>query len=244
MSIDNSNTRTVLVTGASSGIGLECVRQFLAEGHRVIAHVRSESQELASLLSQGELEIVTADLSSKAALNEFTQSELCQRVDILVNNAGTYCYREDFESIKLDEVEEVLRVNLLAPLMLTQAIAPFMAKRKWGRVINISSVSVSHGGAPKSVDYTFSKASLEAMTTTLAKTFTKDNVLINAIRVGFTDTKFNDLNPNKNTEARLKYIPLGRAASPDEIAKVVAFLGSADANYIAGSIIPVTGGEK
>ena len=236
--------KNVLVTGSSSGIGFACVKHFLAQGCRVTAHVRSEPRELTELLPNDNLTVVTADFSSKDELATLLASPFCSEIDILVNNAGTYFNRTEFASATLEEMEELLRVNVLAPLLLTQTIAPYMAGRRWGRVINISSVSVSHGGAARSVDYTLSKASIEAMTTTLAKTFTKDNVLINAVRVGFTDTKFHELNPNKNLADRLKYIPLGRAAAPDEIAEVVGFLGTSEPSFMAGAIVPVTGGEK
>ncbi len=235
--------RTALVTGASSGIGFATVTKFLEAGLRVVAHVRENLGELENLTQDSALHVVSADFSDLQAVSDMILDPAIQGVDILVNNAGTYNVRQDFESIRASEVEYILRVNLIAPLMLCKTLAPKMAEKEWGRIVNLSSVSVSHGGASNSVDYTVSKAAIESMTVTLAKTFTPKNVLINSVRVGATKTKIHDLNPEKNLEQRTRSIPIGRMADPKEIAEVVVFLCSTQASFISGSILAVTGGE-
>lgn len=236
--------RTVLVTGASSGIGFAAVERFLENGDRVIAHVRENLGELDGLEICDALRIVRADFSDIGAIMEMASDQNLLTVDILINNAGTYCFRDTFEEIQGEEVENLMRVNVIAPLMLCQTVIPGMVERRWGRILNVSSVSVSHGGASRSVDYTFSKAALESMTKTMAKHLAVNNVLINAIRVGVTDTKMHELNPTKDLEDRISTIPIGRMADRNEIVDMMLFLCSEQSSFISGTVVEVTGGEK
>lgn len=236
--------RTALVTGANSGIGFAVVTRLLAEGHKVIAHIRENLGDLEGIQDDNQLEIVRADLSDLESVSQMTSDPKVQGVDILVNNAGTYCFRDDFESIVVKDVEHLLRVNVIAPMVLCQAVIPIMIERGWGRIVNVSSVSVSHGGAARSIDYTFSKSALESMTWTLSKSLAPKNVLVNAIRVGVTDTKFHQLNSTKSLEDRIRTIPIGRMADPGEIAETIFFLCSDQASFISGTVLEATGGEK
>ena len=236
--------RTALVTGANSGIGFAVVTRLLAEGHKVIAHIREHLGDLEGIQDDNQLEIVRADLSDIESVSQMTSDPKVQGVDILVNNAGTYCFRDDFESIVVKDVEHLLRVNVIAPMVLCQAVIPIMIERGWGRIVNVSSVSVSHGGAARSIDYTFSKSALESMTWTLSKSLAPKNVLVNAIRVGVTDTKFHQLNSTKSLEDRIRTIPIGRMADPGEIAETIFFLCSDQASFISGTVLEATGGEK
>jgi|TARA_B100000959_G_scaffold266079_1_gene308164 NAD(P)-dependent dehydrogenase (short-subunit alcohol dehydrogenase family) len=236
--------RTALVTGANSGIGFAVVTKLLAEGHKVIAHIRENLGDLEEIRDVSHLEIIRGDFSDIESVSQMASDPKVQAVDILVNNAGTYCFREDFESIAVKEVEHLLRVNVIAPMVLCQTVIPTMIERGWGRIVNISSVSVSHGGAARTIDYTFSKSALESMTWTLSKSLAPKNVLINAIRVGVTDTKLHQLNSTKNLEDRIRTIPLGRMADPGEIAETIFFLCSDRASFISGTVLEATGGEK
>ena len=109
--------------------------------------------------------------------------------------------------------------------------------------MNVSSISVSHGGSASTLDYTLSKAALESLTYSLSNSYSKHNILVNAIRAGVTDTKIHKLNPNKDLKERKKKIPLGRIAFPKEIAAVVDFLCSNQSSFVTGAVIPVSGGE-
>ena len=236
--------RTVLVTGASSGIGFATVERFLENGDHVIAHVRENLGELDGLEMGETLRIVRTDFSDLEAIKEMASDPNLTRIDILINNAGTYCFRDTFEEVRGEEVENLIRVNVVAPLMLCQAVVPGMAERGWGRIVNVSSVSVSHGGASRSVDYTLAKAALESMTKTLSKELAVKNILINAVRVGVTDTKIHELNPTKDLEDRIRSIPIGRMADRKEIAETMLFLCSDQSSFISGSVVEATGGEK
>ncbi|SVE36034.1 uncharacterized protein METZ01_LOCUS488888, partial [marine metagenome] len=134
--------RTALVTGANSGIGFAVVERFIEEGYRVLALVREDYGNLKDLDTDSRLCVLKGDLSDIGTVSRLASDNKLDEVDILVNNAGMYIFREEFESILAEEIEQVLRVNLIAPLLLCQVIAPRMAERGWGRIINVSSVSV------------------------------------------------------------------------------------------------------
>jgi NAD(P)-dependent dehydrogenase (short-subunit alcohol dehydrogenase family) len=236
--------RTALVTGANSGIGFATVERLLEDGYRVIAHIRADPGQLGALENHERLRILTADLSDIESIVGLSSDPGLLAIDILINNAASYCFREDFYSILIDEVESLMRVNVIAPLILSQAVLPGMTERNWGRIINVSSVSVSHGGAARSIDYTFSKSAMESMTITLSKSFAAQNVLVNSVRVGVTDTKIHQLNKTKNLKERIRSIPIGRMADPKEIVEMIAFLCSERSSFVSGAILEVTGGEK
>jgi 3-oxoacyl-[acyl-carrier protein] reductase len=236
------NTRTVLITGSGSGIGLASVKVFLSAGFNVIAHVRSGEVKLEENYNNN-LIVVEADLSSKKEISKLCNVLKQYQIDVLVNNAAHYIYREDFLEIESNEIEELLGINVIAAMKLCLLVLPRMINNGWGRIINLSSISASHGGSAATVDYTISKAAIESLTRSLGKEYSKYNVLVNAIRVGVTDTKIHKLNPEKDLARISKSIPIGRLAMPNEIAEVIRFLATDDASYISGAIIPVTGGE-
>ena len=148
-----------------------------------------------------------------------------------------------FHEISLEDWRRTLAVPLDGTFLCARTAAPKMMERKWGRVINISSIGVKYGGNLQSSFYTMSKAALESMTISLAKEGAAHNVLVNAIRLGVTETSFHDKRPNKNMEARIKMIPLQRMAQPKEVADFIFYLSSEESNFMTGTVIPFAGGE-
>jgi 3-oxoacyl-[acyl-carrier protein] reductase len=236
------DNRTVFISGANSGIGLATAQLLLNRGFRVIAHYHRNPSQLKKLRQKNIL-IIGAELSSEAELNELLEQIKVQKVDIVINNAAQYSFRDDLLRLKASEIENTFAVNLFAPLQIIQAALPRMISNKWGRIINISSVSVTHGGNSGTIDYTSSKAALETLTRSLAKAYSKDNILTNAVRVGVTDTGIHKLNPEKDLAKRARQIPIRRVAQPIEVAEIIGFLCSDAASFVSGSIIPITGGE-
>jgi 3-oxoacyl-[acyl-carrier protein] reductase len=231
--------KTVLITGAGKGIGLAIAKKYIAEGYNVICHYHSSRP-----LFDGAT-FIKGDFSTESGVEKFIQecTSLAIKVDVLINNAACFYIADRWEEIPMLKVDEVLQINFKAPLRLSQYFIGKMLINKWGRIVNISSISVEHGGNPASLAYTTSKAALESMTKTVSKKTARSGVLINAIRVGLTDTEFHKKNPKKLINARVNQIPIGRMATPKEIASVIYFYGSDLNTFTAGSIIKVAGGE-
>ncbi len=219
----NANRRTALITGGSRGIGLAIGKRLRADGVRVIAPTRTEM-----------------DLLSDASIDAYVRS-LKQPVDILINNAGINIIASLAE-IADPDLQETIQIDLLAPLRLAKALAPPMMERRYGRIVNISSIWAVVT-KPGRLMYSTAKAGLGGMTRTLAVELAPYNVLVNALAPGFVNT---ELTRRNNTEAEIeaigKTIPTGRLAEPEEIAEVAAFLASDRNSYVTGQLIMVDGG--
>ena len=216
-------SHTALVTGASRGIGAAIAGRLLREGVKVLTPPQSEME----LLSDASIDAYLAALD--------------EPIDILVNNAGINRLASGIE-VTDDNIRETLQVNLLAPMRLIRGLAPQMRARRYGRIVNISSLW-SVVSKPRRLPYATSKAGLNGMTRTLAVELAPHNVLVNAVAPGYVHT---ELTRQNNTEQELEAIrqtiPMQRLAEPEEIARVVSFLCSEENSYITGQTILVDGG--
>jgi len=240
----SSGKKIAFVTGANSGIGLATVKILLKSGYGVIAHFNSDDSNLVSLKDEL-VGIVKADFKKLESIEEMLSEKVFQtnQVDILINNAGAYLNTCEFEHIPLSELELIFNVNLKAPMLLAQRLLPAMKRSRWGRIIFISSCSVKHGGSPRTIHYTMSKAAIESLSRGVAKEGAAHGVLSNVVRAGFVDTKFHALNKGKNLEARAELLMLKRPGFASEVASMVKFLCSDEASFCTGSIYDVDGGE-
>jgi 3-oxoacyl-[acyl-carrier protein] reductase len=237
--------KSVLITGANSGIGFATAQRFLGARYRVLAHYHENKQNLERI-DNPNLHLFKANLANleeiEKLFSECVASTSERGVDILVNNAAVYRKEDSIEDIDMIKFDESMQVNLRAPFVLTQRAMQGMRKQKWGRIINISSISIKFGGSTTTGCYTISKAALEAMTLTFNNVGAQSNVLVNAIRVGTTNTTLHEKNPNKNMEQIIENIPAKRMAEAHEVADVIFFLASEESSYISGSIVTVAGG--
>ncbi len=217
------NGRTALVTGASRGIGSAIAQRFEELGARVLAPSRAE-----------------LDLADDGSVDGYLGS-LQGPVDILVNNAGVNPLGAAAEASD-EEIAETLHVNLVSPMRLARAVAPAMAARGYGRILNVSSIWAVVA-KPRRFAYSVSKAGLNGMTRALAVEVASAGVLVNAIAPGFVDTELTRAN---NTRAELAAvisdIPLRRLAQPAEIAELAAFLCSSRNSFVTGQVIVADGG--
>ncbi len=243
-----AEVRGVLVTGSSRGIGRAILLEFARAGHRVAVHYGKNREsaeavaEEARELGAAKVAVLGADLADLAAAKAlFAEAEAALGgVDVLVNNAGI---TRDNLLVRLKDEDwlDVLQTNLNAAFVLTREAIKKMMRRKWGRVVNIASVSGLLGPAGQA-NYAAAKAGLIGLTKTAAKEYAARGITVNAVAPGFIETDMTAALPEAVQKAYLEQIPAGRFGKPEEVAKLVAFLASDDAAYINGQTICIDGG--
>jgi NAD(P)-dependent dehydrogenase (short-subunit alcohol dehydrogenase family) len=232
--------KTVLITGANGGIGFACVKIFLASGYDVIAHYNKCNNNLIRLESKN-LRLVEANFEELNQLQNIFSSYASQ-IDIIINNAGYLEAKHCIEEMQEEQFDKTLSINFKAPLKLIQLCYPYLKKKRWGRIINISSIGVKFHGSATTPDYTLTKHLLEELSSMFAKRGAEYNILVNTIRVGVTDTSLHK-GRDVDMSSRIEMIPLKRMAYPEEIAKSIYYLASDSGDYITGTTLTVAGGE-
>ncbi len=240
------NGRTALVTGASQGIGEGIVRVLGAQGARVIAAARSidKLRSLATELAEEGIEVhaLELDLAAPESVADKIKGlpETFSEVDILVNNAGI---TEDglLARMSLESWEKVLQVNLTGAFATTRAVSRGMMRRRWGRIISVSSVVGLMGNAGQA-NYAAAKAGLVGFSKSLARELASRNVTVNVVAPGFIETAMTDSIPEQNRQELVGVIPLNRLGSVEDVAWAVLYLASEEAGYVTGHVLNVSGG--
>ena len=227
-------SRSVLVTGGSRGIGLATARLLAEAGHRVAVTYRGEAPD--GLLG------VRCDVTSAADVDRaFAEVEEQQGpVEVLVSNAGI---TDDGLLLRMSEesFEKVLDTNLTAAYRVAKRASRAMLKARWGRLIFLSSV-VGMSGAAGQVNYAASKAGLVGLSRSIARELGSRGITSNVIAPGYVDADMTSALSDARRDELVKAIPLGRTATAQEIAAVVAFLASDASSYVTGALLPVDGG--
>jgi 3-oxoacyl-[acyl-carrier protein] reductase len=237
------NGKTALVTGATGAIGAAIARALHAQGAAVaISGTRKEKlEELAKALVD-RVHVLPCDLSDKDAVEALVPSaeQKFEKLDILVANAGVN--RDNlFVHMRDEEWDDVIAVNLTATFRLTRAAISRMVRRRWGRIIAISS-AVGVAGNPGQANYAASKAGMIGMMKSVAAEYAKRNITANCIAPGLVESAMSDRLNEKQREAIFSRIPAARLGSPGDIAAAAVFLASNEGGYVTGQTIHVNGG--
>lgn len=237
--------RTALVTGGANGIGRAIVERFVKEGARVALVDRESPRELGR-----DVAVFEADLARTERLGQLVVAveEAVGPLDVLVNNAGIFEATRAL-GLSLEAYRRVLAVNLDAPVVLATAVARGMVERRYGRIVNITSI---HGefGEELALAYDVAKGGLNQATRTLAVELGPYGVLVNAVAPGFVATRMSivdgvdELETESFQDIYVKHgkLPLRRYAQPDEVATHVSWLASEENTYVTGQVIRVDGG--
>jgi 3-oxoacyl-[acyl-carrier protein] reductase len=240
------NGRVVLITGGARGIGRTTAQLFAQEGAKVAICDVDEAAGLETVKAieqqGGEALFVKADVAQMPEVERMVEQIKGRwgRIDVLLNNAGIL---RDATLLKLTEADfnAVIDVNLKGVFHCTKAVAPLMVEQGAGSIVNVSSVVALYGNFGQT-NYVAAKAGIIGMTKVWARELGRKGVRVNAVCPGFVETEMIRSVPPEILEKVKERIPLGRFASPEEIARVYLFLASDESSYISGAVISVDGG--
>ncbi len=226
--------KVVIVTGASGGIGSAVAKQFVHYGAIVYrTDIRGDEEN----------DFIKGDISDydfiKRMATEIVEKE--GRIDILINSAGI-CPRTPVLEISPEEWKKVMDINLTSVFFLSQTVLEIMIRQKSGAIVNLSSIAGKNGGTTVGAHYSASKAAIECLTKTFAKTGAPYGIRVNAVAPGIIDTSMQDTVTAEQMEHFNRTIPMKRLGTPDEVASMILSLASDQASYITGTNIDIDGG--
>ena len=232
----NKRKYRAVVTGGSRGIGFAIAKRLLQDGMEVIATGTSQNDTSPDGAIYFQVDFLKDD-----SVNEFIEFLKNEKIDVLINNAGVNKIGK-FAEIDISDFDRIMRVNLRSPFLLCQAVIPYMKERKWGRIINLTSIFSSISKEYRA-SYSSSKFGLDGMTTSLAAELSEFGILSNSVAPGFIDT---DLTRNILGEKGITMlegqIPMKRLGKASEIASLISWLVSDENTYISGQNLLIDGG--
>ena len=237
--------RTAIVTGGAQGIGLAIVKRLLDSGATVRIWDRDKAlldRTVGSL--PGPISGAAVDVTEAPLITKATDEALkdLRKIDVLVNNAGIAGMAVPTVDLPVEEWERVLKVNLTGPFLTCRALAPHMAKARYGRIVNIASIAGKEGN-PNASAYSASKAGVIALTKSLGKELAQAGVLVNCVTPAAAKTAIFDQITQQHIDYMLSKIPMGRFVKVEEIAALVCWLASEDCAFSTGGVFDISGGR-
>jgi 3-oxoacyl-[acyl-carrier protein] reductase len=249
--MSNFKDRVALVTGAGGGIGRAAALELGRRGATVAVNYRRSrdgARRVADEIraSGGEADIFEADVTCAGQVRALVGAVESRygRIDVLVNNAGDLVERRPLADVDEELMRHVMDVNVTSTVLCCQAVAPGMAARRAGAIVNMSSLAAHNGGGPGAFLYAAAKAAVIALTKGIAKELAPHGIRVNCVSpglIGATEFHGRFTAPDAFAAAE-RTVPLGRAGAPDEVARVIAFLAGDDASYLVGETVEVNGG--
>ena len=234
--------KVVVVTGGASGIGLATTKKLLSEGANVVILDLKMNEEIINNLGENAI-YLKCDVSNEENVKNCIEEIIKKfnHIDYLVANAGIGGSASKPHEVSMDEWNKVISVNQTGIFLLNKYVINEMLKKGKGAVVNTSSM---YGlvGSTTSFAYSASKGAINQMTRSLALTYARDNIRVNAIAPGYVDTPILSMVPDNIKEAMGNELPIGRLGKDTEIANLICYLLSDDASFITGAIIPIDGG--
>jgi len=244
--------KSVLITGASTGIGAAAARAFARAGSNVIVHYnasRAAAEAVAADVKAlgAQAALVGGDVTQAAEVKRIVAEALAAfgRIDVLVNNAGGLVKRTRIEDYTESFIDDVLKLNVTHVALFMHEVVPVMKKQGGGNVINVSSIAARHGGGGGAIIYAGAKGFISSATHGWAKEVAGDNIRVNAVSPGVITTPFHDrYSTPEQLKAMQATIPMNRLGSADECAGTFVYLASDElSGYVTGQVIEVNGGQ-
>ena len=242
-----------LVTGGGAGLGKACALTLGKRGAKVAVHYMKSREGANAVVAElkaagADAESFQADLTQSGHVSRLVD-EVMKRfgsIDILVNNAGDLIARRPLLEMDEEFFRSIIDVNLTSTFLVTRAVAPGMAQRKRGAIVNMSSLAAWNGGGPGAGAYSTAKGGVVSLTKGFAKELAASGVRVNCVAPGLIgDTAFHGrFTAPAAFETATKGVLLGRPGTPDEVATVVAFLASSDSSFLTGETIEINGGAN
>ncbi len=243
--------KVAMVTGSIQGIGMETAKILAESGAAVVINNHRNPEELNRLAEViraqgGKVMPVIADVTKREEAQKLVEAaiHLGDGIDILINNAGGLVQRVPVGEFREDHFWKVIDINLKSAFLMAHLVMPYMKKKKYGKIINLSSQAAHDGGGPGAAAYAASKGAVWTLTKSLAKELAPFGIMVNCVSPGFiANTTFHDIFTPKEAQAKMpNVIPLGRAGQSIDVAKVLLFMASDLSDYMTGQTIEVNGG--
>ena len=249
-----TETPLILITGGGRGVGAATARLAAARGYDVaISYIANEAAAravAAEVEAAGRRALaMRADSADPAEVAQLFAAidRTFGRIDVLVNNAAIIARQSRMEDLEFARMQRIFAVNAIGPMLCAQQAVKRMARRHGGRggvVINVSSASARLGSPNEYVDYAASKGALETFTTGLAKEVAREGIRVNCVRPGHIYTEMHASGGEPGRVDRVKdSIPMGRGGQPEEVARAILWLASAEASFVTGTFLDATGGK-
>tara|TARA_B100002051_G_C16585522_1_gene559957 strand:- start:118 stop:828 length:711 start_codon:yes stop_codon:yes gene_type:complete len=235
-----TNKRKVLILGGSSDIGVEVINIFLKKNWIVTAHYNSNLSALKKFKKR--INLIKFDFKNTKNIEKSIKKKFKGNFHSIINLIG-YIDNKSYNNTNFKSIINALTANAILPSLVIKQTIPFMLKEKWGRIVNGSSLGIAYGGGENSYNYSLSKHLMEFIPGKY-KFWAKNNVLINNLRIGYTNTKIHKkINKTLKGQKRINLIPMKRMAHPSEMANYLVFLASEENSFMTNKTLSATGGE-